>query len=386
VFRDEVAYVPWTEYSWDAWGHPQVSPLYSPWQLLYVDATFRETGVDMPIELIVGPADALAAALERMRGLLEVQQRLLAEMDVAWRPLIKTLVAVQNRYWPRVTGRTVVGGTSATGFVDAGGTPPDAQTLQERVGCSADEITAAYEFVVERGIDREPHDKLTGLRRSVPREYHVRWAGKARHAQDHFDAAQLLYMWLEDLSGVPPGHPTTWPMDGRQDERRLIYEQGAGAALVPEQVKEHLIAAELYPHGPLAVGEGESERIIVDALVWMRGGTNAFAFHDLEGDGSAARVHSLYELLRRYASVAFIVVDNEGKMAEHVATIPEATLPKENVLLARGSLEEDNFDTQELIDAACHLAANPPEGRTAVALTLTAETLLASHADRCHLA
>ena len=54
VFRDEVAYVPWTEYLWEAWGHPQVSPLYSPWQLLYVDAAFRETGVDMPIELAVG--------------------------------------------------------------------------------------------------------------------------------------------------------------------------------------------------------------------------------------------------------------------------------------------------------------------------------------------
>ena len=93
-------------------------------------------------------------------------------------------------------------------------------------------------------------------------------------------------------------------------------------------------------------------------------------------------MHSRYELLRRYASAAFIVVDNEGRMAEHIATIPEATLPTENVLLASGSLEEDNFDAQELIDAACHLAANPPEGRTAVALTLTAEMLLASHAEQ----
>ena len=383
VFREEVAYAPWTEYSWEAWGHPQVSPLYSPWQVLYVDAAFRESAVDMPIELVAGPTDALAAATDRVRGLLERQQQLVGEIDEAWRPLIKVLIAVQNRYWPKVTQRTVVGGTPATGFVDAGGTPPEAGDLQQRVGCSVEELTAAYEFLVERGIDREPQDKLTGLRRCVPREYHVRWAGDARRAQDHFDAAQLLYLWLKDLTGTPPGHPATWPMDGRQDERRLLYDQGAGAAVVPEQVKEHLMAVELYPHGPLVVGEGESERIIIDALVWvMRGGTNAFAFHDLEGEGSAARVHSLYELLRSYASAAFIVVDDEGRMAEHIATIPTATLPKENVLLASTSLEGDNFEAHELIDAARAVAANPPEGRTAVALTLTAEQLAAVHADR----
>jgi hypothetical protein len=383
AFREETEYVPWSNYTWEAWGHPQVSPLYSQWQLLYLDAAFRETAAELPLELVAGPTDELAERIEAARWAIEGHQQLLAEMDAVWRPLMKVLVAVQNRYWPKVTGRSVVGGTPATGFVDAGGAPPDAGALQHRLGCSMDEITATYEFLVGRGLDREPQDKLTGLRRFVPREYHVRWAGRARHAQDHFDAAQMLYLWLRDLTGEPPGHPKTWPMDGRQDERRQLYELGAGAAATSDEVKEHLIATELYPAGPLVVGEGESERIIIDALVYiMGGGTSAFGFHDLNGDGAAARVRGFSQLFSRYASATFVVVDNEGNMAEELAKIPEATLPKENVLLASSSLEGDNFDAQELIDAARALAANPPEGRAAVVLTLTAEELRACHADR----
>jgi hypothetical protein len=172
-------------------------------------------------------------------------------------------------------------------------------------------------------------------------------------------------------------------MDGRQDERRLIYEQEAGAAVVPEQVEEQFMTADLYPHGPLVIGEGESERIIIDALVWvMQAAPTPSDSMISKATGAlpgaqpvrATPPVRLGGLHRRH---------NEGRTAEHIATIPEATLPKENVLLASGSLEEDNFDAPELIGAACHLAATPPEGRTAVALTLTAETLLASHADRC---
>ena len=37
AFREEQPYAPWSAYEWEAWGHPQITALYAPWQVLYID-------------------------------------------------------------------------------------------------------------------------------------------------------------------------------------------------------------------------------------------------------------------------------------------------------------------------------------------------------------
>jgi len=222
------------------------------------------------------------------------------------------------------------------------------------------------------------------LRRFIPRDYHVRWRGSVRHAQDHFDAAQMLYLWLTDLTGSPPGRPEMWRADGRQAERMALYDNGFTSSTLPDALKKELIDIELYPHGPAVIGEGTCERIIVDWLVQtllgLRGG---FEFHDLEGSGAAARVPRLVEILDKYAADAFLIVDNEGEIARYVdKAVAAGKLTSENVMLADDSLEQDNFGADELIRVTGELAANPPEGREPSSLTLTPDQLLAEHADR----
>ncbi len=189
-------------------------------------------------------------------------------IDATWRPLIKVLVAIQNVYWPKVRGRTVVTLSPGGEYHEAGNTTETAEELLARTGCSIEEVTAAYQFLVERGLNREPQDEgMVLLRRFVPREYHVRWRGPVQHAQDHFDAARMLYLWLTDLTGEPPGRPDTWPMDGRQAQRMALYDNGIAPGTMPDALKRELIETELYPHGPAVIGEGSSEGIIVDWLV-----------------------------------------------------------------------------------------------------------------------
>jgi hypothetical protein len=385
VFREEEEARPWSDYAWDAWGHPHVSPLYSPWQLLYLDVVARESSIDLPIDLALAGADELEEKLAPVRGLIETQGKLLAEIDAAWAPLIKALVSAQNVYWPRVRGGvSVIPAGPEGGWVEAGDTAEGATELLARAGCSIDELVAAYHFLVERGLDREPHDNMLMLRRAVPRAYHIRWRAKARHAQDHFDAAQILYLWLTDLTGSPPGRPESWPLDGRQAERMALYEHGPGTPVLDDALKRELIAIELYPHGPLVVGEGPCEQIIIDwllqTLVGLRG---AFRFHDLEGSGGAVRLSQLLDSFEDYPAEVFVVVDNEGDADRYVkAALNDGRIHEENVLMAEDSLEHDNFTPGELIDAAARLASSPPPDREAVRIDLSAEQLLAEHADR----
>ncbi len=351
TFREETASRPWSDYAWEAWGHPEVSALYSPWQTLYLDVVTRESAIELPLDVVAMTSEELAGKLAPLQPWVERQRDLRQDIDAAWRPLIKLLVIAQNVYWPRVSGRvSVIPVPPGMSFVDAGLTDEDPQALLAGAGCTVDELHSAYYFLVERGLRREPEDGLVMLRRSVPRAYHVRWDGSARQAQDHFDAAQMLYLWLTDLLGEPPERPDSWPLDGRQLDRMALYDHGPGSEVLPDKLKRELITVDLYPSGPIVVGEGDSERIIIDWLVqYLLVLRNAFEFYDLEGDGAAKRIGPLVEALKQYAPQAFVVVDDEGEMARYVERlVADDKLNPEHVLLAADSLEGDNFTDDEL--------------------------------------
>jgi hypothetical protein len=123
---------------------------------------------------------------------------------------MKLLVALQNRYLPQFTGAHSVIGLSGEGWVSAGRewAQQKAGTLLERLGCTDDEVAAMYEFLLERGVVRDPDDGLTMLRRARPRAFHKRWRGRPRHAQDHFDAAQVLWQSCLSCAGSHRAGPS----------------------------------------------------------------------------------------------------------------------------------------------------------------------------------
>jgi hypothetical protein len=80
----------------------------------------------------------------------------------------------------------------------------DAQAAASELGVSAAQLSKVYWFLVERGIDREPRDGLELLRRARPRSAQKHVQGLPRRGQDLFDAAQVLWLFLRDLTGNPP--------------------------------------------------------------------------------------------------------------------------------------------------------------------------------------
>jgi hypothetical protein len=158
-------------------------------------------------------------------------------------------------------------------------------------------------------LNLERQDGLALLRRARPRAYHKRWRGHPRRAQDHFDAAAVLSEFYRDLTGELPARPELWPLDGRQAERAALYERGPVPRMSRKELKEELLAAELYPHGVHLVGEGESEQIAVERLVTAILGPRALqdlAFYDLDGTGAAKSVPPLVQAFQGYAIRALV--------------------------------------------------------------------------------
>jgi hypothetical protein len=390
TFREEEPARAWPTYTGDAHGRRHTSALYSPWQLLYLNDVLRGKSVKIELETLLAPAEERDAALNQTREWLEAQQDRWQTLDAAWRPLVKLLVRLQNRYLPEITGRTtLLYDAEQKQHVDPWPDERerfDAQTVATELAVSALQVTEAYWFLVERGIDFEPRDGLELLRRARPRSSHKRMRGTARQARDHFDAAQLLWYFLTDLTGDPPERPPLWPMDGRQLERAALYDQGPAARTTRAQLQEELVQAGLYPHAVHVVGEGQSEREMVCRLVaglLGRRWADELGFTDLGGAGSASRLNTMVSGFTTYAQRTVVIVDSEGAMAQYVTgLIRSGELPADDVLNFDANLEDSNFTPAEMLDVLIERAANPPDGRPAVALALPLDDVLAAHDER----
>jgi hypothetical protein len=386
VFSDEEPSDNWAEYEFELDGHAHVNALYSQWQhLAAIDAVEAGT-FTVPLWVVAGQPDAGAKALEQLRGWAQGQDASWRALDAMWRPLMMTLVRLQNRYWPEITHRTTLLfdpnlGERVDPFTSERETF-DAKSVFERDFCEdRDGLLAMYHDLVDRGLRRDPRDGLTLLRRARSRAFHIRWRGEPRRAQDHFDAADLIRRFLADIDGTQPGQAEAVPMDGRQDERAALYARGPAGGWTGEEVVHALQKADLYPHGVHVVHEGDSEQIVVEMLVGGLLGRDALAevsFTDLGGAGNAGVVGDLVGSLDGYARRVVVILDDEAQARSHVeAAIASGGISAEDVLLFDSSLEEANASDEELVALAVEIAAAAGEE-----LTIAAAELRAFHDER----
>jgi hypothetical protein len=390
TFSDEDPSSTWSDYEYELHGHANVSALYTPWQQLAAIDAVDAGKFSVPLWVVAGEPDVGARALDQMRSWAQAQDERWRGLDRAWRPLLQALVRLQNRYLPELTRRTTLLFDPETGerfdpFISERETF-DPKAVFERDFCEdRDGLLAAYRFLVDRGLRRDPQDGLTMLRRARPRAFHTRWRGEPRRAQDHFDAADLLRRFLADLDGRQPPQDEAIPMDGRQDERAELYERGPGSEWSGADVVGALQNADLYPHGVHIVHEGDSEQIVIEALVASLLGPGMLEevnFTDLGGAGNTGVVADLVGSLDGYARRVVVVIDSEARSREHVeALIASGGIPAADVLLFDTSLEEANATDDELAAIATELATEH-----GVSIDITGKDLRDFHEERAQRA
>ena len=135
AFREEqAAYQLWERHAWDAYGHAEVSPLYTPWQLLPLADAVEVGRAKVPLPVMLRQPrhrtyfDGVRLLLrepareswerfrtlvrtpgrdkwaESLRWFYEEQNRQWTHLHAWWEPTLKVLVRLQNRYYPRVRG------------------------------------------------------------------------------------------------------------------------------------------------------------------------------------------------------------------------------------------------------------------------------------------
>jgi hypothetical protein len=389
-FREEEPVQSWSEYAWEPHGHKSITALYSPWQILYLDEVIARSGERVPLSLLGGPPDDLAAWIEKLRELVGNLDASWRSLHDDWQPLIKLLVRLQNRYLPETSRQsTFLWDEGARTRIEPWKRERqsfDAHAMMTELHLDTARVQDAYWFLVERGISREPRDGMELLRRARPRQAHTQWRGAARHAEDHFEAAHMLYLFLTDLTGVPPPRPNAWPLDGRQEFRAYLFDRGPVPDVTRDEVRGALFDVEVDPHAVHVVGEGKCEREYVETIARAFVGSQQAArigYTDLKGSGAAALLPTIVRGLSTYVGRTVVIVDSEGKMKNRTDELERTgVLPATDILRFARNIEEDNFSLTELIDALTNLAANPLAGITSVALTLTEAEVEAAYKKR----
>jgi hypothetical protein len=361
----------WNRYARKVWGRQQVDALYSPWQLLYLDAAVNSRYVDVDVATFLDgstdltPKPRSAWRMVHRRNLHEWRR-----LDEAWLPVILLLVRIQNRYFPTVRG---------TVQMEPGGADPfrrelaafDPKAVAAELGWTSDDIKRLYDWLSFRGTGIDPMKGWYPIFRTLSHREQEKFRGLVRQAHDYYDAAGMLRRWYRDITDelLPDcdevgAFPPDWRPNWLGHERRMTYDR--------KDMQRLLEMHGAYPNRVHVLVEGETEEAVLEALILAFRDTDPAALGvKIEPFSGVGNVTGRLLKISSYAREAVLVADNEGDLARTVETLQKSgELENLHVRLCDKNFEEDNLTVDELVEVG-HAAAKAHN----IEIDLTADEL-----------
>jgi hypothetical protein len=221
VWREENDFVPWGKHAWQPpWrdGHPIIAECFSPWQMLYLREATEGQLVPVDARSLLDD-ERLANDREwlehQARGRVARWERL----DEDWRSLIKLLTALQWRFLPYRTGRSILLHDSSNPServdqMEIAHREFDPAGVLETFELELDDLARLHFTIADAGHRLDPTPSLYELMDAAPRKRTDLLRGDALLARDYYDAAFLLrglyYLatdeWLPEPDELKPEH------------------------------------------------------------------------------------------------------------------------------------------------------------------------------------
>lgn len=390
VFRDEVDYVPWSEYAVHDGMVVAPRPYYSPWQLLYFNDAVELQHHSVPIEWLLD--DERRATLgSGHRNFLSWQLERWRQLDREWRGILLVLLRLQSRYGPSVKGTLIKSTVNLvkhpqTGeYVDPSELEPpfDARRVLDELGLTLEAVKGMHQRVALDGMgigDCDPLRYWHMLIRMAPAKQRARLRGRARRAQDAYDAAEMLRRHYFDLTGELLPNPDDIFDLSDKSWKKQFFGKWPTFSYTRADLAVELRLRDLHPHQVHIVVEGETEEIVcrrvLETVAGMALNDMGVSIQRLFGVGNVRR--EMLRALKAFPRFLVFVADREGDMAREVEALKqEGVLTDEATCLWETSFEEDNFSDEELVAIIAAIGAD--RGAT---LTLDAQTMRALYDAR----
>jgi hypothetical protein len=396
VFRDEGDYVPWSEYVVPEWGRVAPRPFYAPWQLLYFNDAVELPKISVSIEWLLN--DEQRATLgPTWRTLLGQQLEDWRQLDREWRDILLVLLRLQSRYGPSVKGTLLKSTVSLVRHPQSGESvdprelePPfDAHKVLDELGLNQEALKVMHQRLAVHGMMLGGDDPLRYwhmLIRMAPAKQRAKLRGRARRAQDAYDAAEMLRRFYFNLTGeLLPNPDDIFDLSDKSWKKQL-FGKWPTFSYTRADLAVELRLRDLHPHQVHIVVEGETEKIVcqrvLEALAAMPLNHMGVSIQRLYGVGKGKvnpRQRDMLRAMKLFPRYLILVADREGDMEREVKRLKqEGVLTDETTCLWETSFEEANFTDEEIVTMLATIGTDA--GAT---LTLDAHRLRTLYNEHC---
>ncbi len=348
-FREDSAFRAWRHYRWSEREPTTVTPLYSPWQLLYLNDVIRGNALALPLDAFMSDALALRH-IKLHRSFARSRRKAWRGLDDAWLPTIKLLTRIQNRYLPfvtRVTQETYNDRGKRMSPLPQEVAEFDAARVAHNLGVSGSKVAALYYFLAAAAERHDDVEHLYVVLRAARRRDRDRLRGGTRLAHDYYNACSMLRLFNEDLTGDVLPEPNEIGHPSGLNEELLGRPIGRGYAL--SDMRTAIKRSAFSPDTVRLFVEGATEAELFRLLLDYGGIATEVEVHDLAGGGNAKTNKDLLTALAERSRATLLVADNEGLMKAYAQEwIASGAVHEDNVFVW-SSLEEENFAYSELL-------------------------------------
>jgi hypothetical protein len=252
----------------------------------------------------------------------------------------------------------------------------------DELGLTPEAVKAVHQRVASHGIVRGGDDPLRDwhmLIRMASAKQRAKLRGRARRAQDAYDAAEMLRRFYFDLTGELLLNPDEIFDISDKSWKKRLYGRWPTFSYTRADLAVELRLRDLHPHQVHITVEGETEEIVcrrvLEEVAGMPLDDMGVSIHRLHGVGNVTMQREMLRAMKAFPRYLVLVADREGDMAREVERLKrEGVLADETTYLWDTSFEEANFSDKELVAMVAGIGAD--RGAT---VTLDAQTLRALH-------
>ena len=371
VFRDEGDYAPWSEHAVPERGRVVPRPYYSPWQLLYFNDAVELPKISVSIEWLLDD-EQRASLRSDQRTLLGQQLEDWRQLDQEWRDVLLVLLRLQSRYGPWIKGPllkstvNLVRHPQSEEYVDPRELAPpfDAHKVLDELGLTLEALRAMHQRLAVHGMLGDGEDPLRYwhmLVRMAPAKQRARLRGRARRAQDAYDAAEMLRRFYYDLTGKLLLNPDDLFDLSDKSWKKHFFGKWPTLSYTRADLAVELRLRDLHPHQVHIVVEGETEKVVcrrvVEEIAGMPLNDMGVSIQGLLGVGNMRR--EMLRALKAFPRFLVFVADPEGDMAREVEALKrDGVLTDEATYLWETSFEEANLSDEELVAMIAAIGAD----------------------------